>query len=77
MYGENEKKEISVTKGVRGRQAEVKELYESVFHNQSLFHNGRWGMATLEVCLAILRSAQEKRDIALSHQVAVFDEVMG
>ncbi len=27
--------------------------------------------ATLEVCLAILRSAEERREIPMSHQVAV------
>ena len=32
-------------------------------------HDGRWGMATLEVCLAMLDSARENRDIALHHQV--------
>ena len=34
-------------------------------------HDGAWAMATLEVCLAILRSAREGREIALAHQVAV------
>lgn len=32
--------------------------------------DGAWGMATLEVCLAILQSAREGREIALHHQVA-------
>jgi phthalate 4,5-cis-dihydrodiol dehydrogenase len=31
---------------------------------------GAWGMATLEVCLAMLQSAREGRDISLHHQVA-------
>ena len=33
--------------------------------------DGGWGMATLEVCLAMLQSAREGRDVALRHQVAV------
>jgi len=36
-------------------------------------HDGRWGKATVEVALAILRSAREGREIALEHQVAVRD----
>jgi phthalate 4,5-cis-dihydrodiol dehydrogenase len=28
-------------------------------------HDGAWAKSTLEVCLAILRSAREERDIAL------------
>ena len=31
-------------------------------------HDGRWGMATMEVCFAILQSAREGREVALSHQ---------
>jgi len=32
-------------------------------------HDGRWGAATLEVCLAILESAAKRKEIFLSHQV--------
>lgn len=39
-----------------------------------LFHDGRWGMATLEVCLAMIQSAKERREIMLTHQVAVSDD---
>ena len=31
-------------------------------------HSGRWAMATLEVCLAMLRSAREGKDIPLANQ---------
>jgi phthalate 4,5-cis-dihydrodiol dehydrogenase len=34
-----------------------------------VFHGGRWGAATLEVCLAMLESAKEREEIYLSHQV--------
>ena len=37
-------------------------------------HDGRWAKATVEVALAILRSAREGREIALEHQVAVTGE---
>ena len=32
-------------------------------------HSGAWGLATTEVCLAILRSAAEGREIAMAEQV--------
>jgi phthalate 4,5-cis-dihydrodiol dehydrogenase len=32
-------------------------------------HDGRWARGTLEVCLAMLQSAREQREITLSHQV--------
>ena len=48
----------------------IDELYAAVVHGQPPLHDGRWGMATLEVCLAMLASAREGRDVALHDQVA-------
>ena len=69
IYGETEKGEITLPSGRRGREAEVEELYEAVVHNRPVFHDGRWGEATLEVCLAMLESAEQRKEIFLSHQV--------
>jgi phthalate 4,5-cis-dihydrodiol dehydrogenase len=33
-------------------------------------HSGEWALATTEVCLAILQSAREQKEILLRHQVA-------
>jgi len=51
----------------------VKELFDAVFNNRPLFHDGRWGQATLEVCLGILDSAKKRKEIHMTHQVAVND----
>jgi phthalate 4,5-cis-dihydrodiol dehydrogenase len=48
----------------------IDELYAAVVNGNQPLHDGAWAMATLEVCLAMLRSAREGRDIALSAQVA-------
>ena len=48
----------------------IDELFEAVVHGKPPLHDGAWAMATLEVCLAMLRSAREGRDVALAHQVA-------
>ncbi len=48
----------------------IDELYAAVVDGKPPLHGGAWAMATLEVCLAILRSSREGRDIALAHQVA-------
>ena len=53
------------------RRAELEELYRAVVHGEPLWHDGRWGMATLEVCLAMMQSARERREIMLAHQVPV------
>lgn len=36
-------------------------------------HSGAWGMATLEACLGLLRSAREGREVTLHHQTATGD----
>ena len=69
IYGETEQREINLPAGTRGREAEVEELYNAVVHNRPVFHDGRWGAATLEVCLAMLESAAKRKEIFLSHQV--------
>ncbi|HEY3302906.1 MAG TPA: Gfo/Idh/MocA family oxidoreductase [Candidatus Binatia bacterium] len=68
VYGEGGKREVALPPGKRGREAEVDELYQAIANNRPVFHDGRWGEATLEVCLAILESAKEKREIFLKHQ---------
>jgi phthalate 4,5-cis-dihydrodiol dehydrogenase len=60
--------------GVGQRRAELEEIYEGVVNNRPLFHDGRWGMATLEVCLAMMQSAKERREIMLTHQRPVTPE---
>ena len=69
IYGESEQREIALAAGSRGREAEVEELYNAVVHKKPVFHDGRWGAATLEVCLAMLESAEKRQEIFLSHQV--------
>ena len=49
----------------------IDELYEAVVNKRAPLHDGRWAMATLEVCLAMLRSARNGTDIALSHQTGL------
>lgn len=44
----------------------VDELIAAVLHNTTPLHNGQWARATLAVCLALLTSAEEQRDVQLS-----------
>jgi predicted dehydrogenase len=69
IYGETEQRAIQLPTARRGREAEVEELYNAVVHKRPVFHDGRWGAATLEACLAILESAAQRKEIFLSHQV--------
>jgi phthalate 4,5-cis-dihydrodiol dehydrogenase len=49
----------------------IDELYRAIADGEAPLHDGPWAMATLEVVLAILRSAREGGDVILEHQVAL------
>jgi phthalate 4,5-cis-dihydrodiol dehydrogenase len=55
------------------RVAVIDELYDAVFASKAPLHSVAWGLATLEVCLAILESARQGREVTLSHQVGLPD----
>ena len=50
------------------RMAELDEMYQALTTGCPVRHDGRWGIATLEVVLAIMQSAREHCEITLSHQ---------
>ena len=46
----------------------IDELYDAVVKGISPRHGGQWAMGTLEVCLAMLQSSRESREIGFRHQ---------
>lgn len=48
----------------------VDELADAVVHGLPPLHDGAWGLATTEVCLAILASAREGRELTMREQCA-------
>src|ERR1043166_7643414 len=60
--------------GGPSRRGELDELYNAVVLGKPIRHSGPWGMATLEVVLAMMQSAKERREILLSHQVPAPEE---
>ncbi|MGE5146442.1 MAG: Gfo/Idh/MocA family protein [Candidatus Eiseniibacteriota bacterium] len=71
IYGDDEQRLDALPAPDVPRVAVIDELYGAVVHGRPPLHSGDWAMATLEVCLAIRRSARERREIALEHQVAL------
>jgi len=69
IYGEEQLTEIPLAQEMRGRAAELMDMYNAVVHDKPIFHDGRWAKATLEVCLAIIESAKTRRDVEMSAQV--------
>ena len=49
----------------------LQEAYDGIVLGRPIFHDGRWGMATLEVQIALMQSAREHREVLLRHQVPV------
>jgi phthalate 4,5-cis-dihydrodiol dehydrogenase len=47
------------------RQGVIDELWDAVVEGRAPLHSGEWGLANLEVCLAIIRSSAEGREIEL------------
>jgi phthalate 4,5-cis-dihydrodiol dehydrogenase len=43
----------------------IDELYDAVVNGRAPRHDGQWAMASLEVCLALLRSSKERKEIPL------------
>jgi phthalate 4,5-cis-dihydrodiol dehydrogenase len=54
----------------RDRAQDLAEMAAAITEGRKVFPDGRWGMATLEVILAVLESGKTHREIALQHQVA-------
>ena len=71
VYGDTEARLDPLPRPEVPRAEVVDELYDAIVHGRAPLHSGKWAMASLEVCLAILQSAREQREITLAHQVAV------
>jgi phthalate 4,5-cis-dihydrodiol dehydrogenase len=69
VYGENEWREVKVAPRLYA-EIELDMMYRAWADDVPLdFADGAWGKATTEVCLGILQSARERREIRMEHQV--------
>jgi phthalate 4,5-cis-dihydrodiol dehydrogenase len=77
-YGPHGPSKINIERGpgMPGRHQVLDEMDCALRLGIRPVHDGRWGKATLEVALAIQRSAQKGREVALAHQVPVREEEM-
>jgi phthalate 4,5-cis-dihydrodiol dehydrogenase len=68
VYGDERPRLEPLPRPIVPRVEVIDELYAAVVHGIAPSHDGAWGLATLEVCLAMLESAREGRGVALAHQ---------
>jgi phthalate 4,5-cis-dihydrodiol dehydrogenase len=73
VYGDERRWDVRLSPRRTGRDVLVAEAYDAVRGARPPAHDGRWGRANLEACLAALQSAREDREIRLAHQVATPD----
>ncbi|HZR59786.1 MAG TPA: Gfo/Idh/MocA family oxidoreductase [Xanthobacteraceae bacterium] len=73
VYDQNGKREIALPKSAAmpGRSEVLDDLIAAMRGGHPPVQNGRWAKANVEVSLALLRSARERREIVLEHQVEV------
>lgn len=65
IYGDDAKRFIPLPAPAVPRHEVIDEFVAAVIENKPPLHSGRWGMATLDVCLALLRSSAEGRELRL------------
>ena len=71
IYGDQEARFEALPQPRVPRAEVFDELFDAIVMGRPPLHDARWAKATLEVCLAMLDSARERREIVLRHQVAV------
>ena len=69
IYGDNDRRLEDLPAPVVPRAEVVDELYAAAVLGRPPLHSGEWGLATLEICLAILHSAEHGQEIVLQHQI--------
>jgi phthalate 4,5-cis-dihydrodiol dehydrogenase len=71
VYSDTDRQLRQIDRPAIPRHEVVEELHKVVINDAAPLHSGEWGLATLEACLAMLRSTRERREIALHKQVPV------
>jgi phthalate 4,5-cis-dihydrodiol dehydrogenase len=71
VYTDKGQREIVLPTDRSPRSLVLDEFADAILGKAPAIHDGRWGLANLEVCAAAIASAKEQREIALVYQVAV------
>ena len=68
VHGNDTSSHIALPQPAVPRSEVIDELYEALRDGVAPLHDGVWARSTLEVCLAVLRSVRENRDIEIPLQ---------
>lgn len=67
LYSREGVREVPIADELRGTP-ELDELYAAIHDGVPVSHDGHWGLATLEACLAIHESSRTRREVVLTRQ---------
>jgi phthalate 4,5-cis-dihydrodiol dehydrogenase len=72
IYDRNGKREVALPKSLAmpGRSEVLDDMIAAIRTGKPPLQGGRWGKANVEVTLALLQSARERREVMLEHQAA-------
>lgn len=68
VFDDEGRRELEMPVGIGLSAYAFDDMYDAVVRGKPVVRDGRWGKATLEVCLAIVESAREQREVYLKHQ---------
>jgi phthalate 4,5-cis-dihydrodiol dehydrogenase len=71
VYTEAGREEIILPADRNPRSLVLDEFADAIIGAAPAVHDGRWGLATLEVCAAVLESSRTGREVELMHQIEV------
>ena len=69
VYGDERVERIPLAAPTVPRFEVIDELVGAIADGRGLLHSGKWARGTQEICLAMLRSARDNRDVTLERQV--------
>src|SRR5208282_4441128 len=70
VYSAAGREEIVLPTGQSPRDLVLDEFHDAITGRRTPVHDGRWGLANLEVCIAAIESAKAGREVTLKHQIA-------
>ena len=71
VYDDEGRREIPLTARRSPRELVLDEFQQAVASGRKPLHDGRWGLATLEICVAAVEASATGQEVRLREQVAV------
>ena len=71
VYSPEGREEIALPSGQIPHAMLLDEFIDGLAGRRTMLHDGRWGLANLEVCLAVMQSAEIGAPVRLVHQYAL------